>query len=421
MFQDERLRLSRETFALADAAGYFTEPEKLASLECCTDNCLNANRRRLYSGRSVSSCVGFFFALTLGLSKMSLPHSVPPSSAAPSATRVFLRGLAIALPPILTLVILFWIVHGINTFVIQPISSAVRFSIAHAVQEGRVRTLDGLVKPDGLPGLPHSERSYFVAPSTRTELLEFISKADPESREKTIEDIRKRLEREDLAYIRFGEQAVPYPDYREVAERLSPFQMPKYAIGIYMELAATRYFPSLFHLSAVAVIISIALVYSIGRFVTHRLGAWFVYRTGAFVTGVPLVGEIYSAVKRVTDFFFGEREHTYHRVVALEYPRPGIWSLAFVTGEGMPECSLAAGEPVVNVLIPSTPLPFAGYTMNVKRSELIDLNMTLDQAFQYVMSCGVIVPAPVMPPETTLPGGLREPPALPGQSTQPAF
>lgn len=352
--------------------------------------------------------------------RMSQPSgSALPSTPIPnqvSATRIFLRGLAISLPPILTLLILFWIVHGINDFVVQPISSAVRFCIAHAVNDAR--PLEGLVAPDGLPALPFCERNYRILPIHRTELLGRLAKADESSREVATAEVRIQLE--DLAFVPFDKQALPYLDYRDVVKRLGPVQMPKTSIGVYMELAATRYFQSLFHLSAVAVVISIVTVYSIGRLVTHRLGAWFVMRVGSFVTGVPLVGAIYIAVKHVTDFFLAEKDPKFRRVVAVEYPRPGIWSLAFVTGTGMSECVRAAGEPLVNVLIPSAPIPFAGYTMNVKRSELLDLDMSLDQAIQYVMSCGVIVPTPTSPPMNAK-NGINEPPALPGQSTQPAF
>lgn len=351
---------------------------------------------------------------------MSQPSgSSSPATPAPnnvSATRIFLRGLAISLPPILTLVILIWIAHGINEFVVQPISSAVRFSIAHAVHNAR--PLDGLVTPDGLPALPFCDRNYRVLPKDRTELLERLAKADGASREVATTEVRNQLE--ELAFYPLDKQALPYLDYRDVVKRLGPMQMPKTTIGVYMELAATRYFQSLFHLSAVAVVISIVMVYSIGRFVTHRLGAWFVLRVGSFVTGVPLVGAIYTAVKHVTDFFLAEKDPKYRRVVAVEYPRPGIWSLAFVTGDGMSECVQVAGEPLVNVLIPSAPIPFAGYTMNVKRSELLDLDMSLDQAIQYVMSCGVIVPTPTTP-AMKAGNGTAETPALPGQSAQPAF
>ncbi len=346
-------------------------------------------------------------------SSSSVPSTPAPKNV--SATRIFLRGLAISLPPILTLVILIWIAHGINDFIVQPISWAVRSCIAQAVEKSR--PLEGLVAPDGLPGLAFKDRSYRLLPEDRTRLLEHLAQANESTRENATNEVRRHLE--DLAFMPLDQRAVPYADYRDAVKSQGSVTKPLDVMGVYRELAATRYFQSLFHLSAVAVVISIVTVYSIGRFVTHRLGAWFVMRVGSFVTGVPLVGAIYAAVKHVTDFFLAEKDPKFRHVVAVEYPRPGIWSLAFVTGEGMAECVRAAGEPLVNVLIPSAPIPFAGYTMNVKRSELLELDMSLDQAIQYVMSCGVIVPTPT-PPEKTA-NGVAEPPSLPGQSTQPAF
>ena len=397
------------------------------SVRCSTPcKSLNEDHGRLYSGRS--SVVEYpSFPRGPMVFRMSQPSgSSVPSTPAPkevSATRIFLRGLTISLPPILTLLILFWILHGINDFIVQPISWAVRSCIAQAVVPQQTRPIAELVKPDGLPPLPsfrerqNRQRQYLVSIEERKVLLHQLDQATLETRVRETEVVREQLKR--VAYVQFDSLAVPYLDYVEVYERVGPEKMPTTATGIYMELAATRYFQSLFHLSAVAVVISIVMVYSIGRFVTHRLGAWFVMRVGSFVTGVPLVGAIYTAVKHVTDFFLAEKDPKYRRVVAVEYPRPGIWSLAFVTGEGMSECVRAAGEPLVNVLIPSAPIPFAGYTMNVKRSELLELDMSLDQAIQYVMSCGVIVPTPTPPAKSA--NGVAEPPALPGQSTLPAF
>jgi uncharacterized membrane protein len=80
------------------------------------------------------------------------------------------------------------------------------------------------------------------------------------------------------------------------------------------------------------------------------------------------------------------------RVVAVEYPRKGIWSLGFVTGEGMRGIVEAAGEPVLSVLIPTSPMPATGFTVTVLRSEAVDINITVDQAFQFIVSCGVVVP-----------------------------
>lgn len=332
--------------------------------------------------------------------------------------RIFLRGLAITLPPILTLVILFGILHAINDFIVQPISWTVRYGIAQAVVQQQTRPIAELVKPDGLPSLPFRDRQYLVSNEHRKLLLERLEQATPESKANELSAVREELKR--VILVQFDSVAVPYADYVELYDRVGPLKMPKTATGVYMELATTRNFQPWLHFTAIAIVISIVLVYSTGRIVTNRLGAWFIARLGWFVTGVPLVGAIYTSVKHVTDFCLAEADPKYRRVVAIEYPRPGIWSLAFVTGEGMSQCAQAAGEPLINVLIPSAPVPFAGYTMNVKQSEVLNLDMSLDQAIQYVMSCGVI-----LPPSTIVPAAgassTAEPPPLPGQSTQPAF
>ena len=94
----------------------------------------------------------------------------------------------------------------------------------------------------------------------------------------------------------------------------------------------------------------------------------------------------------MTDFLFSEREIEYTQVVAIEYPRRGIWTLAMVTGESLLDIRCAANEPVLSVLVPTSPMPFTGFTVTVKKSETLDLNITMDQAFQFIVSCGVVVP-----------------------------
>ena len=117
---------------------------------------------------------------------------------------------------------------------------------------------------------------------------------------------------------------------------------------------------------------------------------WNLVEKGIF--RLPLVRNVYSSVKQVTDFMFSENEIEYTRIVAVEYPRKGVWSLGFVTGESMWQIREAAGEPVLSVLIPSSPMPVTGYTITVLKSETVDLDITLDQAFQFTISCGVVVP-----------------------------
>ena len=103
-------------------------------------------------------------------------------------------------------------------------------------------------------------------------------------------------------------QAVPYEDYAEVAQNTRPHEMPMTAIGIYMELAKTRYFWFLVQLSAIVVLLAVVLLYFIGRLVTVRVGAWMVQKFESGVMGrVPLVSQVYSSVKQLTDFLQEEK------------------------------------------------------------------------------------------------------------------
>ena len=79
-------------------------------------------------------------------------------------------------------------------------------------------------------------------------------------------------------------------------------------------------------------------------------------------------------------------------MVAVEYPRAGTWAIAFVTGEGFVEVQAACGEPVLSLLVPTSPMPATGFAIIVRKSETIDLNITIDQALQFIVSCGVVAP-----------------------------
>ena len=174
---------------------------------------------------------------------------------------------------------------------------------------------------------------------------------------------------------------------------MRPADWPATATGLYMELVTFRYFKSLGSLSALATALTIIGLYFLGRFVTARMGQWLVSRFETLVLArVPIISSVYSSVKQVTDFFFSERAVAYNRVVAVEFPRRGIWTIGFAMGESLMEMTLAAGEPMVSVMIPAAPMPMTGWVVSVPKSAIIDLNMTLDQAFQYFLSCGVLVP-----------------------------
>jgi uncharacterized membrane protein len=134
----------------------------------------------------------------------------------------------------------------------------------------------------------------------------------------------------------------------------------------------------------------------LGKFLAAGVGRFFWNQAERLIIRVPLVRNVYASVKQITDFFFTETELPYTGVVAIEYPRKGIWTLAFVTGEGMWDIRGAAKEPVYTVFVPTAPMPFTGYVLTVKKSEVVEMTITIDQAIQYQISCGVVIPPPII-------------------------
>lgn len=148
----------------------------------------------------------------------------------------------------------------------------------------------------------------------------------------------------------------------------------------------------LYHLHWLGFLLSFVLIYIFGRFVASILGRamWRVIEHGFF--RLPVVKQIYPSVKQVTDFVLAERKMKFSRVVAVEYPRKGIWSLGLVTNTGMRTIQEAVGQDMVMVFIPSSPTPVTGYTIAVRRDEIIDLPLNIDDALRLTVSGGVIMP-----------------------------
>lgn len=308
-----------------------------------------------------------------------------------TAMKIFLRGLAISLPTVLTLVILIWIASLMNNYIIAPTNSLVSFVLAQFIDDsvpaGELQSL-----PEG-PSLMYCQRNYRVTEEGRSQYLQKLQDAQQDDTPSVNDE--EKLGLLDLAdvYVVMGASGVPYTDYEAVASKVPESEMPRTRTGLYMDLVVARHFPSLFHLSIIAVLILISLIYILGRFVTARIGAWFVRKFETlFISSLPVVRNVYGSVKQVTDFLFSENQIEVRRVIAFEYPRRGIWTIAFVTGDSLLDISAVAGEPCVSVLVPTSPMPMTGYTMSIPRSDLVDLDITIEHAFQYIVSCGVLVP-----------------------------
>jgi len=142
-------------------------------------------------------------------------------------------------------------------------------------------------------------------------------------------------------------------------------------------------------LSLVLVLLVIVVLgWWLGGFLGRRIYAVFdriLHRT-------PVISAVYPHIKQITEFFLGsDAVVEFERVVAIPYPRQGLYSVAFVTGSSLRSLHAATGEDLVSVFVPSSPMPITGYTLFVPRSELIAVQMSVEEALRMVISGGVLV------------------------------
>ncbi|MCA9100271.1 MAG: DUF502 domain-containing protein [Planctomycetales bacterium] len=204
---------------------------------------------------------------------------------------------------------------------------------------------------------------------------------------------------DDGVFVSVGARYIPEPvfDYLYGVDGVWPGgPVQPNADLVYHEYVRTRYLKP-YIVRPIFLGVFILLMYMLGKFLAAGVGrvTWGLVERG--VGRLPLISNVYSSVKQVTDFMFTESDIQYTRVVAIEYPRKGIWSIALVTSESLLDISSAANEPVLAVLVPSSPMPVTGYTMTVRKSEAIDLDLSIDQALQFIVSCGVVVPPHQLP------------------------
>ena len=257
--------------------------------------------------------------------------------------RAILRGLAVLLPPLLTVVIFIWVWNTLREYVLIPVESGVTNVMIWSHFHQQIKEID----PTGTVNEP------------------YVKLADG--------------------------RWVPKRVHDEVQESPGAPVMPNTADGVfrrYIQINHLQWWKvgPLF-IGGLLIILSF-----VGRFLAAGVGRYFWNTFDRLLHQLPIIRNVYGAVKQVTDFVFSEREIEFNRVVAVEYPRKGIWSVGFVTGESMVDIHGAANEPMVSVLMPTSPMPATGFTVSVKKSETVDLNISVDQAIQFVVSCGVVIP-----------------------------
>ncbi len=160
-----------------------------------------------------------------------------------------------------------------------------------------------------------------------------------------------------------------------------------------LALVPKAYQPETFfglHIPGAGVILSLLLLVGTGIFATNFFGQRMVAWGEIILSKIPLVRSIYNAVKQVINTVLSSNGDAFRKVLLIEYPRKGIWSLAFQTGTGTSEINERTNEEMISLFIPTTPNPTSGFLMMIPKKEVIELSMSIDEALKFIISLGVM-------------------------------
>ncbi len=289
-----------------------------------------------------------------------MPPAVSQSALSPRRHRPFrnalMRGLGVLLPPLLTIVILVWIWQTVKSYVLQPVTVATRDVLAwqladihNELPDAQPTDQEGVVRSHGV--------EYRRLPSGQFIPLEVYTVA-----------------------LRGLGTIVPTATGMEVYRR-------------YVEIKYLR--PEI--VVPVFIVLFLAVMYLLGRLFAAGVGLEIWEDVEDWIGQLPVVRSVYGAAKQVTDYMLTEKSLEFKRVIAFEHPARGMWQIGFVASEGLREVQALAGEPVLTVLVHVNPVPVSGYIRLVPKSQVVDLDMTVDQAVHYIVSFGVVLPEQQLP------------------------
>ncbi|HXE23152.1 MAG TPA: DUF502 domain-containing protein [Rhodoferax sp.] len=147
-----------------------------------------------------------------------------------------------------------------------------------------------------------------------------------------------------------------------------------------------------FHVPGFGVLLALAVLLVVGATTSNFLGRKLVDWWDLLLHRIPVVRSIYSGVKQVSDTLFSENGNAFRTAVLLQWPREGVWTIGFVTGTPGGDAVTYLPDDCLSVYVPTTPNPTGGYFVMLRKSDCIELKMSVDEAFKYVVSMGVVVP-----------------------------
>jgi uncharacterized membrane protein len=270
---------------------------------------------------------------------MTTPSTPPTTPRKSNFRRFFLRGLGIVLPTLLTLYILVAVYGFVDQRIAAPINSGIKRMWVAVLPWPRAQGEDYIGAEQSLNPL---ERSRWEAAGSEKTALE------PQARAVALE------------------------------RRWGAVSIGGWAL-----------------LNVLGLLVAIALVYIVGVMFGNLLGVQLYKRGEQMLKRVPVFKAIYPHVKQVTDFLVGggdDQKMRFTRVIAVQYPRKGMWSLGLVTGQPLRSLQEAARpDELVTVFIPASP-PISGYVITAPVSDTLEMPMSIEDALRYIVTGGVIVP-----------------------------
>jgi uncharacterized membrane protein len=147
------------------------------------------------------------------------------------------------------------------------------------------------------------------------------------------------------------------------------------------------------HIPGLGAILTLVVVFLTGIFATNFFGAQLIELWHLILNRIPVVRSIYSSVKQISDTVFSSSGQAFRKALLVQWPHEGMWTIAFLTGTPGGDVVNYLPEDCLSVYVPTTPNPTGGYFVIVRKSEVIELDMSVDQALTYIISMGVVPPA----------------------------
>ena len=139
------------------------------------------------------------------------------------------------------------------------------------------------------------------------------------------------------------------------------------------------------------VLVFLTLLFT-GALVTNVAGRWMVAQWDRLFANIPFIKSIYNSVKKISHTLFSSEGNAFRTAMLIQYPRAGVWTIAFQTGKPQGEAARLLGPDFVSVYVPTTPNPTSGFFLMLPRADVIELEMSVDEALTYVISMGAVAP-----------------------------